>query len=214
MADIPMQFTRAMILAMLAGTKTKTRRVARPQPTDGLMLDSLLVEGEDRARVAYGRVLLPRKVAYAAGDRIWVREAWHTDVQFDHLPPRDLPAPSPVRYLADWAWQYSPPAEGRERRGMHMPRWASRLTLNITGVQPERVQAISDDDCLKEGIPIVPVVPGVDVDAEGNWRAGRARYRFQQLWDSINEGRGFGWDANPWVWAIDFELERRNIDGA
>jgi hypothetical protein len=77
---------------------------------------------------------------------------------------------------------------------MHMPRWASRILLEITGVRLERLQEISEADARAEGIGTCG--PG------GNCKCDSAR--FAKLWDSINAARGYGWDANPWVWVIEF----------
>jgi hypothetical protein len=87
-----------------------------------------------------------------------------------------------------------------------MPRWASRLTLEITGVRVERLQDISPDDVSAEGVP-----PGCGPPRDGTrlTAAGR-RMVFAELWDSINAKRGYDWDSNPWVWVIQFERERKN----
>jgi hypothetical protein len=76
---------------------------------------------------------------------------------------------------------------------IHMPRWASRISLEITGVRVERVQDISEADALAEG-----------VDRTNTSLPGYATERFRRLWDSINAARGFGWEVNPWVWVIEF----------
>jgi hypothetical protein len=75
-----------------------------------------------------------------------------------------------------------------------MPRWASRITLEITGVRVERVQEISLDDCYAEGILLTD-----------EKRLSRLRFYYAKLWDSINAKRGFGWDKNPWVWVLEFK---------
>ena len=88
-----------------------------------------------------------------------------------------------------------------------MPRWASRLTLEVTGVRVERVQDISEVDAEAEGIECfdpdrdasICRIPG------GEWEYDTARNAFRDLWDSINGARGYGWDANPWVWIVEFK---------
>ena len=84
-----------------------------------------------------------------------------------------------------------------------MPRWASRILLEVTDVRVQRVQEISDDDCESEGIQQqwTCINPGTGSYAHGN----DVRDDFRKLWNSINERRGFGWNANPWVWCLTFK---------
>jgi hypothetical protein len=77
-----------------------------------------------------------------------------------------------------------------------MPRWASRITLEVTGVRVERVQEIRTSDIDAEGLPI------------GRGLGGSQEMEFRKLWDSINAKRGYGWDANPWVWVVEFKRIR------
>ncbi|MFZ5833601.1 MAG: hypothetical protein ACOY3P_26230, partial [Planctomycetota bacterium] len=84
----------------------------------------------------------------------------------------------------------------RWRPSIHMPRWASRITLEITSIRVERVQAISNIDAKEEGF-----VDSALVFKEGG---STARDAFARLWDSINAKRGYGWDKNPWVWVVAF----------
>jgi hypothetical protein len=84
-----------------------------------------------------------------------------------------------------------------------MPRWASRITLEVTGVRVEPLQEITEEDARAEGV--VPSIVGSDLDAM-KYRAG-----FCSLWDGINAERGYGWTVNPWVWVVSFKLlEARN----
>lgn len=104
----------------------------------------------------------------------------------------------------------------RWRPSIHMPRWASRIQLEIVSVRADRLQEISRDDAFCEGIsPINPyktdpdLPPGLpavfpDYQDKRNWFMADPVRSFQSLWDSINAGRGFGWDTNPWVWVIEF----------
>ena len=85
-----------------------------------------------------------------------------------------------------------------------MPRWASRLTLTVTDVRVQRVAEISREDCVAEGCP--GFVSHDMQDGE------MPEEEFQDLWNTLNASRGFGWDTNPWVAAITFETEQRNID--
>ena len=80
------------------------------------------------------------------------------------------------------------------RTPLFMPRWASRITLEITGLRVERLQDITEEDAVTEGLPPREQT-GFDT----------ARYRYHILWDSLNAKRGYAWDSNPWVWVIEFK---------
>jgi len=80
---------------------------------------------------------------------------------------------------------------------IHMPRWASRITLEVTGVRVERVQAITEADAEAEGIAFMRDIPDADETLT-------AKVLFEILWESINAKRGYGWDVNPWVWVVEF----------
>lgn len=93
------------------------------------------------------------------------------------------------------------------RPSIHMPRWASRITLEVVAVRVERVQDISEEDAVAEGVDAVSLN---DVPRQATWSR---RQDFAQLWNSINAKRGFGWDTNPWVWVIEFKTIREVPDG-
>jgi hypothetical protein len=91
------------------------------------------------------------------------------------------------------------------RHARFMPRWASRITLEIESVRVERVKDISESDAIAEGVEVVPGEAAYRDYALGpNTWCNDARGSFQTLWDAINAARGFGWDANPWVWVLEF----------
>lgn len=185
----PILFSGAMVRAILAGTKTQTRRVMRDPPPslDPIIKDGVVIDWEGyRVRCPYG----------VSGDRLWVRETW----QKSGLGwGNDLPV-GKLHYRAtdsgEWKMYW-----GKWRPSIHMPRWASRITLVITGVRAERVQEISGRDALAEGVgePVrTGLVYGHATDA-WNQRA------FAALWDSINGAMpGRAWDDNPWVWVVEF----------
>lgn len=216
MADRPILFSGPMVRAILDGHKTQTRRVLKP--VKGLTLGALQDEGEQdgsMVRCARHQVQDPR---YAPGDRLWVRESIegeHTlyDSRFTYKANGDR-----VRWRnrTDVGWLESYPRPPIP--SIHMPRWASRLTLVVTDVRVQRLQEISEDDAVAEGIERMKSGRGF-YDAtvsKGAVRAGiwhhKATESFQSLWDSLNAARGFGWDRNPWVCAVTFEVHRRNID--
>ncbi len=200
-----------MVRAILAGTKSQTRRALRPgtwlDPTHGVIRMApagLACTGFAQVPCPYGQ----------PGDRLWVREAWRAVAPCDDQPPRDItPNRNWLRYEADpeidnginW---------GKLRPGMFMPRWASRITLRITDVRVERLQDISDKDAEAEGIERTrggdlwrtyrpDCVQHWGTDAELGHTSARAS--FSWLWESIN-GPG-SWDTNAWVWVLSFERE-------
>lgn len=218
MRERPIPFSAPMVRALLAGTKRQTRRIAK-----GVVAVHEHT-GEPLAALdsAGARVLCPYG---QPGDRLWVREAWKAHITFDHLPPRDIPQ-SHVWYMADDGYK----AESRFRQGMFMPRWASRILLEVTEVRVERLHDISAEDAQAEGITFTDYgrqcghtgsgwteVGGCDAPAETHpQRAGwgveptshmqcmhSAPTAFAALWSQINGVDS--WAANPWVWAVSFK---------
>ncbi|MCB5199051.1 hypothetical protein LGQ03_07345 [Loktanella sp. TSTF-M6] len=217
MTDRPIPFSPDMMRAVLReiaalGTgKTQTRRIPKLRGYPGFFqFGRSDTPGYDWTFRRRDHVwedfrhheLLPR-LQYAIGDRLWVREAWKADVEWDDTPPRELDDADSVLYLADGFYAPGmwgdPFTAGKYRPPMFMPRWASRVTLIVTDVKVERVQEISVDDAIAEGRP-----------AREEFLSGRRWFR--TLWDSLNAKRGFGWDANPWVIAVTFRPVMGNID--
>jgi len=188
---------------ILDGTKTMTRRVITPQFTlpdtagkpyldgDGylcvirnrLEFDGWFFIADDKfkkIKCPYGQV----------GDRLWVRETWATHNLFDGVKPSNIPVGKPIFYCADG----NPGWVDTWRPSLFMPRWASRITLEITEVRVERLQEISGVDCVREGIASIDPY--------------RLRRVFRDIWDSLNAKRGYSWESNPWVWMISFKVVR------
>ena len=135
------------------------------------------------------------------GDMLWVREAWRVHKSYDVLNAARVYGAmgGDVAYCVDYlATPRNEDFWGRGRPSIHMPRWASRITLRITDVRVERLQAISEDDARAEGCPYPPEWAGRFMDRDET-----AKTWFKSIWNTIN-GPG-AWDANPWVWAISFE---------
>lgn len=211
MTDRPILFSGPMVRAILEGRKTQTRRLI-PQthpnfPTLCHIRTDVLATGEpwdwdgkhDRAGIS-----LPS--FYAPGDRIWVREQWKTDRAYDDLSPSEMGGEEPLVFLADnaverWGWEPDPVSIwGRHRQGMHMPRWASRITLDVTDVRVQRLQDISEADAKAEGLKHCH-----------DGTSGCPIHAFRTLWDSLNALRA-PWNSNPWVIAITFKPHLCNID--
>lgn len=183
MNEHPILFSGEMVRAILAGRKTQTRRVVKGTALEWLqpkMFSPAFVAMQDNKLSPYGY----------AGDLLWVRETWCPDWT-DH-----------VIYKADGgsAIDAGYKTEPRWRPSIHMPRAASRITLEVVSVRVERVQEVSPEDCFKEGVVpekiLHPVTP---------------TRLFSGLWDSINAKRGYSWESNPWVWVVEFK-QVNNLD--
>lgn len=218
MKERPILFSAPMVRAILEDRKTQTRRVVRPQPPRTMLnptdiaQDSLAPSGYSFTSDEYGDI--PLTCPYGQpGDRLWVRESWCPDPVADGTwnytswagcregqiagVPSRFRHPRFCNYAADWLHEPI-----RWTPSSHMPRWASRITLEVTGVRVERLRDISRMDCLAEGWePDQKQRQGVEQgedyidDAAIEWYA--------DLWQSIN-GPG-SWDANPWVWVVEFK---------
>ncbi|RWH31600.1 hypothetical protein [Mesorhizobium sp.] len=229
MTDRPILFSSPMVRALLAGQKTQTRRVLM-KTRNGTPVE-MHPDGRsvpfndpkqwgfpyyDRSTDSHDVMFLPDYVKglFKVGDRLWVREAWRTTCNIDGVKPRFLDAGhrSKVTFEADPENRNPLWAFGRLRPGMHMPRWASRLTLTVTDVRVQRLQEISEADAIAEGLRWR--------DALQAWTAGGdnwptfldPRRSYAGLWNHLNAERGFGWETNPWVVAVSFTADRRNID--
>lgn len=222
----PILFSAPMVRAILDGSKTQTRRVVKFNPwpnetnADCHRVYKTAYRTNDGGwgwvdyhgdppKQALGQ---PGKLCpYGQpGDRLWVRESF----QYLFDTDRDMfNGEEDMKTGAGYKASY-PATDGiqefhdvnteelstRVWPSIHMPRWASRILLEVTDARVERVQAISEVDALAEGVKVdaqlldripAPMMP--------------ARDAFRQLWDSINAPRGFGWYANPWTWAITFK---------
>ncbi|WP_285158248.1 ASCH domain-containing protein [Lelliottia wanjuensis] len=192
-----MIFNGEMVRAILDGRKTQTRRIVSERHLNLIDLGSQIGEcyplecGIDHENSqSYYREHCPFG---NPGDRIWVRETWAEagagapDLK---LYRANYPSHVPTHY------ENVPPVdEIRWTPSIHMPRWASRLTLEITGVRVELLASVSDDDAGKEGYPENPAPYGGGMD-KWLW--------FRQLWDSIYPDQSF--KHNPWVWVIEFKV--------
>jgi len=186
MKERPILMNAEMVNATLDDRKTQTRRVMKPQPgyvnkrADGYAVSFnkyLMSYPELLIKCPYGKI----------GDRLWVRENFHyepaTGAEYG-----EAPQPDEIHYAATFPYRGMEP---KWTPSIHMPRWASRIDLEITDIRVEHIQDISDTDCFSEGIK--------------TRRGCDPRNTFEELWDSINKKRGHGWDINDWVWAISFK---------
>lgn len=198
MKERPILFSAPMVRAILDGRKTMTRRVVKPHGAVDMVR---FISADNQPTGEFGWCPYPSLITKhircpygQPGDRLWVRETWKTHSIFDHLAPRDVP-PSKVFYAAG-PQAYSP-SGSRWRSSIHMPRWASRITLEVTGVRVERLQDITEADAIAEG------VDPANEPSELRWQHYVPHaVAFRRLWESIN-GAG-SWDDNPWVWVVEF----------
>lgn len=131
-----------------------------------------------------------------AAGKLWVREAWSTHASFDRYAPSKLTHLRSFHYWAD-----GDAVTGKKRPSTHMPRWASRITLEIVSVCVERLQGISESDALAEGI--TQLADGYGLPDGSHFHAADPRQSYFSLWESIN---GVGSvEANPWVWSVEFK---------
>lgn len=230
MKERPILFNGPMVRAIIDGRKTQTRRVVKQvqhwehcgkdimewclsdcyTEEDGTHWLDIQTDVDDNSHVEifcpYGK----------PGDRLWVRETW-AEVPFPATGPKCkmLPDGRGVTFRADWNGN---PSGFKWRPSIHMPRLACRLTLENSRVRVERLQDISEEDAIAEGLACLTKdgslykygiadrdgLPGDD-DYGWHWKEWEsdARLAYKKLWESIN-GPG-SWDANPWVWVIEFK---------
>ncbi len=175
-----------MVRALLSGTKTQTRRVVKGWPLEWLSppisFTPEYVAHPDNKACPYGQ----------AGDRLWVREAWGFNPDFPGMPGHAC-------YRADRGHEY----DGiKWRPSIHMPRAASRITLEVVGVRVERLQDISEADALSEGIEYSELFRGYCIGQAEHFNSHDPRQSYFSLWEAIN-GAG-SVEANPWVWVVEF----------
>lgn len=204
----PILFSAPMIRALRDGRKTQTRRIVKPQPfADDSVAGWAVIDRAGSIR-RWHPALAEMDCPYGKpGDLLWVREnGWERPERTPQMMREGADTWAPYYYDADGltdaeneqfkAWGF------KRRPSIHMPRWASRITLRLTDVRVERLQDISIIDARAEGVREDRVVVGVP---ERDPRA-----LFPDLWNSIN-GAG-AWDINPWVWALSFDVILANVD--
>ncbi len=200
MKEHPIIFSGPMVKAILEGRKTQTRRLNGLKKVNEQPDNFEFIEQDRHGYFVFRKYLDRDRDAYydrftrcpygQVGDRLWVREAF-TKIEGTGQGDWNL------MYKADPT--VDPYGLAKWKPSIHMPRWASRITLEITGVKVERIQEIQDTptDALKEGIKLKQPYVHADLKVVAD---------FKELWDSINAKRGYGWDVNPWDWALTFKV--------
>ncbi|PYD94734.1 hypothetical protein DNF23_01205 [Pseudomonas syringae pv. pisi] len=197
----PILFSAPMVRAILSGRKKVTRRALKVQPHIDVS-GNFCVGGANYGQDIYGKPVTKHFVSSHCpygqpGDRLWVREAWQDDAQVNAIAPRELSHGEPIQYAADGASRQngcSMITPGKTRPSIHMPRWVSRILLEINDVRLERLQDISEGQA--EGVNFLRSAPDLDETLT-------AAQLFDCLWSSINSADS--WNANPWVWVVEFK---------
>ena len=205
----PILFSGPMVRAILDGRKTQTRRIIKLKCHDGFEVgpnyegEHWPVRGGDRMPCPYGKPV----------DRLWVRETWGCSCDADanglvvyradrvayHMLCENDGEGDPVSH----GWKhYEPIVVPKWKPSIHMPRWASRITLEITGVRVERLQDISEADAMAEGVERIDLSPRKINGMQVHPLTSSYFAAFMELWRSINGPES--WAANPWVWVVEF----------
>lgn len=205
MAIKPILFNTEMVRAILDGRKTCTRRIVKPQQLIGMLPDKCKNGAPEKFLKEKKPMFKPYcdmtdielintayKASYQPGDILYVRETWKK-------------APNGYYYYEDW--QRNDIADVTKwKPSIHMPKEATRIWLRVTDVRVERLQEITVDGCHREGINIETsaVTDGETLNRKHDF----SLEKFETLWDSTvkkSDIDRYGWDANPWVWVIEFE---------
>jgi hypothetical protein len=213
----PILFTEEMIRAILEGKKTQTRRlVKRPLPED-LILDNqgfstftpksyYSIRGVSKSYGGYGEWFL--KLKYQKADTLYVKETYHPYGWMDAMKEPGNRLTQDVEYRATTEYN---PFDMKWKPSLFMPKKYARIFLKVTGLRVERLQDISEEDCLKEGIRRATKDDnlykfGLPSLAWTDWKlTGKEAYSL--LWDSINSKKvGCLWEENPFCWVINFEV--------
>lgn len=226
MKERPIIFSTQMVRAILRGAKTQTRRVIPVLPKRGYSLHQIsgdkfcFLKVHKNGDATHSDVF---KKPCDVGDLLWVRETFVGPIFDDFDDPyseEDFQNPDHCIYKADK--DESPECVDMDdniRRGwipsIHMPRWASRITLLVKSVRAEPLRDISDTDAMREGIysSFLRGTPfHIATDWDGNERAlvaGVPKLDFGTLWQKLYPDGQKSWGANPWVWVIDFDVVKR-----
>ncbi len=214
----PILMSTEMVKATLEDRKGQTRRVIKlkPHPTGHDWHAPFCQDDYWVFTAGFGLAARQQRIKcpYQVGDRLWVRETWQDYCPIwkghwcGHGTKEGIAKEHQPVYKADepekWLRDGRPPVKWKP--SIFMPKWASRLTLEITGVRVERVQEISEEDARAEGIILPEYIAMV------GWPT--YHHQFMLLWDSLNAKRGCGWDVNPWVWVLEFKrVEALQING-
>ena len=210
----PIIFSGEMVKTILDGKKTMTRRVVKSDFINNYKHANIIKQSSDKSREdkAYfydkpvGDMVLSSQLVSnpygKVGDHLWVRETHHVvggtaDYEIEEIKQGLQDIKNFVSYKADG---YGNPCDGGWTSPMFMPRWASRILLEITDIRVERLQDISCEDAVKEGFS--------DKKPSGMQPAmmPNPKADFRNYWDTLNAKKGYPWSSNPWVWVVEFKV--------
>ena len=215
MKENPIIFSGPMIKAILEDRKNQTRRVVKKIPCD--CGDTNWIPKEISKTTPEGWQTVGHsgkwscdccmydsvKSPYQVGMKLWVRETWrfwedpndgHDFVEYRAGGKMSFPNIDHLKYPGD-------PFNGKWKPSIFMPRWASRITLKVTGILVERLQNISEEDCIAEGSQILCA----ELPKSCQQATMTEKTQFSRIWDSIN-GKKYPWKDNPFVWVIEFKM--------
>lgn len=224
-------FNTAMVRAILDGRKTQTRRVLNPQPPEGvevaMLCNNVGLDGvqftNNAMTVGQGEDTQWFQSKYLEGDVLYVRETW-AETCDEYGTPLIAYRAGSCKGLAlnDQGEHYVFDGKFGEydvdawRPSIHMPQWAARLFLRVTDVRVERVQDMTPDAFVAEGMQMDESCfwLGSLHKVKGTPKVfGNVKTAFQDIWDSTVTDPAFNWDANPWVWVYDFErIEKSEVE--
>lgn len=235
----PILMSGPMVRSTIDGIKTQTRLIVKPQPFLDAMGNFCTPGKPGRSYACWGqhidgspctRNFTKSRCPYGKSrDLLWVKETWAVGKCADGLKPRELSRRCWIYENGGLWYEGQEPTHpisprGAPRSSMFMPRWASRLTLELTDVRVERLQDISEEDAEAEGIEYAirpfgdwKLIPGI-WDFEGLVNDGEQRcdpppaIKYAYLWNSINAKAGTRWADNPWVWVLTFAVHHANVD--
>lgn len=189
----PIIFNQEMVKAILEGRKSQTRRVIKPQPFDILGDEDEYIHcvGNDYKKYNI-------KIPYRIGQKLWVREIFGIDWENkafykEAYNRRRVEAGYLPRFKKHPCWKSS----------IFMPKKYARIWLKVIDIRVEKIQDISENDCIKEGVKMCywyRNLKGEDVTFNSKYKMG-----FANLWDNINAKHGYGWEENPFCWVIEFK---------
>jgi|SRR5690554_841295 len=205
----PILFSTPMVQAILDGRKTQTRRIIKPQPTKQLSFSGTFKkhwsENVSDLKLPYFQA------KYQKGDIMWVRETFEVvPVEMASIKENRSDVRMKIKYKADGGQSFL-----RWKPSIFMPKKACRIFLKVTNVRVERLQNISEEDAISEGVEVICPAPLLfryknywdNVDQHPHLSS--AKFSFRSLWETINGLSS--WNENPWVWVYDFERIERPL---
>ena len=200
-------FKPDMIQAIIEGRETQTRRLSGLKEINEEPNDWELVIGSNMDSLVWLfrnslSEILDVKPRYQVGETVYIKEAWATEKQYDHLKPSEIPDIAKIFYASDGVGEW--PIElsiGRLRSALHLPEEFARYFILIKDVRAERLQDIiaSDSDMRAEGIPLL-----IFDNNRTDW--GEMAYQFENIWNCVN--KDYPWASNPWCFVYTFQEEK------